>query len=794
MTTAYSDCPAVQPECPVARRDFEEALRCLPVAAALLDTAATVSFANAPFGALVGRGADAVLGLRIQDFTLADDGPALQAAVSQVRAHATAVTLEQRCVRPDGSWFWVQASLARMAFPAEPVQVVLLVEEVTSRRVADETQARLAAIVASSDDAVVSKTLQGIITTWNTGAERIFGYSAAEAIGKPINLIVPPERADDVEHVLSVLRAGGRVDHYETQRIRKDGRRIDVSLTVSPIRDSTGRVVGASKIARDITERKLAEAALERSEARFRVMADSAPVLVWMSEPGGGCTWFNQPWLAFTGHALGQEVGEGWRGGVHPDDLQNWTQRYAAALAARQPFSLEYRLRRHDGVYRWVLATGVPLYDARGGITGYIGSAFDITERRQAEQEREGFLARERAARSEAERASQMKDEFLATVSHELRTPLNAILGWAHLLRSGRLKATDQVEGVEVIERNARVQARLIEDLLDMSRILSGKVRLELRGVDPVEPVQAALETLRLSAAAKGIDVQRMLDSGAGPVLADAARLEQITWNLLSNAIKFTPSGGRIQILLERVDSHVELRVADSGPGIGPDFLPYVFDRFRQADASTTRQHGGLGLGLSIAKQLVELHGGSIAVQGHGALQGATFTVRLPISAVLPSADPRAPATEGPSDSGAAPRLDGITVLVVDDEADARDVIRRVLEEHGAEVCTAAAAREGLAVLGDFQPGLIVSDIGMPLEDGYQFILAVRNHAAEGVRTVPAIALTAFARPEDRLRVLRCGYQAHLAKPVAPEELVVTVAALARPARQAAPAGGTVPV
>ncbi|MEO8751292.1 MAG: ATP-binding protein [Casimicrobiaceae bacterium] len=402
---------------------------------------------------------------------------------------------------------------------------------------------------------------------------------------------------------------------------------------------------------------------------------------------------------------------------------------------------------------------------------------------RAAAEEREQLLASERAARSEAERMSQMKDAFLASLSHELRTPLSAILGWTHILSRGTKSEADLERGIATIERNARMQARLIEDLLDMSRITSGKLRLDIQPVDPATFVESAVETMRPAAEAKGIRLDKILDPTAGPVSGDPNRLQQIVWNLLSNAIKFTPKGGRVQVLLARVDSHVEISVADTGAGIKAEFLPHVFDRFRQADASTTRSYGGLGLGLAIVKQLVEMHGGTVGAASPGENAGATFSVRLPLAAVrrtelnAPRVHPGTPTLQG----RAFPAVDlsGVRVLVVDDEPDGRELVKRVLDACGAEVLTAGTATEALAVLQRSHPHVLVSDIGMPDVDGFELLQRIRALGPEQGGLVPAIALTAFARAEDRTQALHAGFAVHVSKPVEASELIATVASVA---------------
>ncbi|HEX2253984.1 MAG TPA: ATP-binding protein [Thermoanaerobaculia bacterium] len=400
-----------------------------------------------------------------------------------------------------------------------------------------------------------------------------------------------------------------------------------------------------------------------------------------------------------------------------------------------------------------------------------------------AAEERRELLESERAARAEAERASELKDDFLATLSHELRTPLNAIVGWAAVLKSGAKGPEDLAKGLDIIERNARSQAQMIEDLLDISRITSGKMRLDVQSILPVIFVDAAAESLRPAAEAKGVRLETVLDPAAGPISGDANRLQQVVWNLLSNAIKFTPRDGRVQLLLERVDSHVEITVADTGIGIRPELAAHLFERFRQADGSITRAHGGLGLGLSIVKHLVELHGGSVRLTSPGDGGGTTVVVELPLlvahrrdsgGRVHPTKLPHtAPAPFVPSN------LAGLKVLVVDDQPETRDLIRRVLEDCQADVLTAGSAAEALGLVERERPQVLLSDIGMPDVDGYELLRRVRALGEARGGRVPAIALTAFARSEDRTRALQAGFRVHVAKPVDPAELVATVSSVA---------------
>ncbi|MFL6216147.1 MAG: ATP-binding protein [Blastocatellia bacterium] len=435
--------------------------------------------------------------------------------------------------------------------------------------------------------------------------------------------------------------------------------------------------------------------------------------------------------------------------------------------------------------------SGAPIKDEGGNTIGVIIVFHDVSERRRAEREREQLLRREQTARSEAEGANRLKDEFLATVSHELRTPLNAILGWASLLnRHTPDEATLRV-AASVIERNAKGQAEIINDILDVSRIVTGKLRLEPHVIELAPIIEMALDTVHPAAEAKSITITAAYDPTASVVMGDPDRLQQVIWNLLSNAIKFTPRGGHIDVRLERAGALAEIKVSDSGIGIDAQFLPYVFDRFRQADSSMTRTHGGLGLGLAIVRHLTELHGGSVAVESPGQGQGAVVTVHLPLAqaSVAPA---RAVKDSLQSDSQAAADsatgeidLYGLRVLVVDDDADTREILQLVLRQRGAEVHAAATSADALIAFREWKPNVLVSDLGMPGEDGFTFIQKVRRLAPEEGGNIPAAALTAYARDEDSERAHSAGYQVHISKPVDPAKLAAVVAGLARRANKA---------
>jgi len=520
------------------------------------------------------------------------------------------------------------------------------------------------------------------------------------------------------------------------------------------------------------------DAKLADTEARFRHLADNIPQLAWMARPDGHIFWYNRRWSEYTGATAGEMDGWKWEKVHDPDILPEVLKTWRLALEKREPWEHTFPLRRHDGVFRWFLSRAMPLCDSEGRVVYWFGSNTDITEQREHAEERRRILESERAARSNAERASLLKDEFLATLSHELRTPLNAILGWTQLLRTGERDEASLDEGLQTIERNARAQTRIIEDLLEMSRIVSGKTRLDVQPIDLAGIVESAVGTLAPAAAAKDVRIVKVLDP-IQTMSGDPARLQQVLWNLLANAIKFTPKGGRVDIVLQRINSHVEISVTDNGEGISPEFLPFVFDRFRQQDASKTRRHGGLGLGLSIVKNLTELHGGSVRVESEGLGKGATFTVSLPLVSVRQGAGPRVhPGVDQDEVCPVDVELEGVRVLVVDDERDSLEFVRRLLKECKASVLTASSAAEGLRLIRAEHPDVIVSDIGMPEKDGLEMMRELRGQSANNSK-IPAIALTAFARSEDRTRAMLAGYQIHLSKPVRPQELVAAVANLA---------------
>ena len=643
----------------------------------------------------------------------------------------------------------------------------------------EEAAGFLAAIIDSSDDSIVSITLQGIVTSWNRGAEQMFGYSAAEAIGQNISLIIPPELYPDEEDVLARIRRDEKVEHYEVIRQTHDGRKLDVSLAVSAIKDSQGRIIGASTVARDITSRRRAYEERERLAA----IIDSSDDAIVSKTLEGIITSWNRGAEQMFGYNAAEAIGRHITL-IIPPELHPEEHDVLAHLRRGEKIDHYETVRQtKDGRKLNISLTVSPIKDAQGRIIGASKVARDVTLRKRADEERERIRAREEAARRTAEEANRLKDDFLATVSHELRNPLNSIVGWAGLLRSGKLDEKTVRRAVDAILRGAQAQDQIISDLLDVARIVNGRLRLDIRPVQLVEVLESAIDTVRPAAEAKQIRLQTLLDPAASPLAGDPDRLRQVFWNLLSNAVKFTSKSGRIQILSQRINSHIEIIVSDTGIGIEPQLLPYVFDRFRQADSGSNRQSSGLGLGLAIVRNLVELHGGTVGAESKGPGQGATFIVRLPTLIALSAVEEEErvhPAVEDITPAHPGPSLMNLRVLVVDDEAGAREVASMILAHAQAEVRTAESAKEALQVMDQWQPDVLVADIGMPDVDGYDFIRQVRARSPQNGGTVPAAALTAYARTQDRMRVLSEGFQMHVPKPIQPPELVTVVASLAK--------------
>lgn len=729
---------------------------------------------------------------------------------------------ETRIRRFDGSHGVLLGGSAPIRGPGGELQgAVAIFADVTKIKQVEEdlrltSQLHLTTL-RSIGDAVIATDSEGRVTFLNTIAEQLTEWSIVEARGTALSevfrIVHEHTRLGVESPVDKVLREGkvvGLANH--TVLIGKHGAEVAIDDSGAPIFDGRGQLAGVVLVFRDVTEKR-------REEARRRFLVDASTLLASSLEYVPTLTSVAKLAVPIIADWCAVDIVE--RGGhvarlavAHVDAAKI---RFAEDLETRypsdpsSPYGVHAVLRTGTSILmqeipqalltetavddehlRLILELGlksamiVPLV-ARGRMLGAITFVAAESNRKfgpldlsfAEELARGAALAVDNASLyREAQQANRSKDEFLATISHELRTPLNAMLGWATLLQSPGMSEEKRMQGLATIERNAKAQSQLIEDLLDVSRIISGNLRLELASVNLVAIVQAATEAIRPAALAKGVRLEVMLDPAAGEATGDAARLQQVLWNLLSNGVKFTQKGGTVSVRLERVESQVEVQVIDTGIGIEPEFLPHVFERFRQANPTSTRAQGGLGLGLAIVRHLVELHGGTVRVESAGAKRGAAFKIRLPLAAVKHVEALEADAASAAPASLEAPSLAGLRVLVVDDEEDARTLLAEVLRRHDAEVITASSVEEALREIQASPPDILVSDIGMPGEDGYSLMRKLRALTKDG-RQIPAAALTAFARREDRTRAMLAGFQAHVAKPVEPGELVIVVASLA---------------
>jgi PAS domain S-box-containing protein len=678
---------------------------------------------------------------------------------------------EYRAVTADARMVWLHAIV--YVVPGEdgrPRQLRGLMVDVTERRQTEETLRQHAQILDQIHDAVIATDLEGCVTSWNEGAARLFGYPAAEALGRHLSFVYPDNAREFVaEQVLAPLRA--KESHeIEVQLQRKTGEEFYGHLSLSVLRDSTGQPVRLIAYAMDVTERRRAEQQLANERTWLEAVLDLAPLPILLIEPGTAR-------VTFANAAADQMAGGDYPKNVPAEEYH--TVYYCTDAAGDRIANDQMPGVRVAGGERlegfqmdWHLPTGARsllLYaDTLPAMHGQPATAVvvfhDITRLKRTE--------------AQLRRANQSKDHFLATLSHELRSPLNAMLGWLHLLRTAKLDEPTRARAFETIERNAKMQAQLIEDLLDVSRVVTGQLRLDVRPVPLRAVIEAALDVVRPAALAKTIRLDVAPDVPDATVSGDPVRLQQVIWNLLSNAVKFTPAGGQVAVHLERAEGQFKLTVRDTGQGITPDFLPHIFERFRQAESPSTRTHGGLGLGLSIVRELIELHGGTVSVESPGEGQGATFTVKLPIPAVRPAEK------AGRSVPGVAPILAGVQVLVVDDEADARELVTATLQHYGASVTAVASVGEALEALARLKPDVLLADLALPGEDGYALIGKVRTLPADQGGRTPAAALTAYGTVEDRIRAVSAGFQVHIAKPVQPAELAAVVVTLA--ARRAA--------
>ncbi|MGN6506574.1 MAG: PAS domain S-box protein [Tepidisphaeraceae bacterium] len=714
---------------------------------------------------------------------------------------------------------WFDVNAFRVGDPNDP-RVAVLFSDVTEQRLQAERREELLRTIDAErrNLAEVVKLAPSFMCVLR-GPEHVFelaneGYYSLigrrDIVGKPVRVALPEVEGQGYFELLDqVYRTGNAASGTEVPVTLRDGRdgpmrTIRINFVYQPLRGAADAINGIFVHGVNVTESVQAREAIEASERQRRLALDAAELGSWHIDAETLALRTDARFSAIFDLPGQNNDGRAALAAVHPEDRERVRAAGAAAMRLDDPipFSEEFRVVHRSGDIRWVFGRGRADFSVDAGgarkLLSIDGTVADITERKQLEAEREQLLQTAHAARAEAERASRMKDEFLATLSHELRTPLSAILGWSQLLRQADMGPAALDEGLATIERNARVQTQIIEDLLDMSRIISGKISLDAQRIDLGQVVRAAMDTVRPTAAAKGVELFcETPEDTRYPVLGDFNRLQQVFWNLLTNAVKFTPRGGRVQVRIEQRHSQWQVDVIDSGEGIEESFLPFVFDRFRQADSTTTRKHGGLGLGLAIVKQLTELHGGKVRVRSRGLNQGTTFIVSLPVSAIYSphpeTADDRRRAFAEVSngdlvetavrgsidwDASLCEEIRGRRIVVIDDEPDARTLLQRLFERCGATVYVATNADETLEIISRERPDLLVSDIGMPGVDGYELLRRVRQLGPGRGGELPAIALTAFARTEDRVKAVRAGFQTHVPKPVDPAELITMVSSL----------------
>ena len=643
----------------------------------------------------------------------------------------------------------------------------------------------------SIGDAVIATDIHGHVTFMNPVAQNMTGWQPQEALGRSIHAIfnIVKETTDaPVENPIDIVLRENRVVALanHTVVISKHGVRTPIEDSAAPIHDGKGALIGAVMVFYDVSERRSREkerddllkreresrVTAQAAEGKLSFLAESLPQKIFTAKPTGEVDYFNRQWMEFTGLSFEVIRDWGWKQFMHPDDLEDTVRLWMHAVTTGEPYKQEHRFRRHDGVYHWHLSRAHAMRDTDGKIVMWLGSNTDIQDQRKVAED----LIE---AKNKAEAADRAKDQFFATLSHELRSPLTPMLGWTRMLLAGNLDAATQAQGLRVIERNVHAQAKLIEDILDMSRVITGKLALNVRPLDLADVVRSAVEVVRPAAAAKQISIDLVLPPDVAEISGDGDRLQQVFWNLLTNAVKFTPAHGNIRIRLAKAASNFEITVSDSGVGMKADFIPHVFERFSQADSTSNNIHGGLGIGLSLVKNLVEQHGGHVTAESAGEGQGSTFTVTLPERA--PGVSENAKALTAKKEKMSR-TLAGAKVLIVDDEQDSRELITFALRCSGAIVHSAASAQEALENYHESRPDVIVSDIGMPNEDGFAFVTRLKSLEADRGTSTPVLALTAFASSSDQLRCKEAGFRMHLAKPIDPSDLVKAVASLWHPA------------
>ncbi|OKH37785.1 hypothetical protein NIES2101_36405 [Calothrix sp. HK-06] len=704
-----------------------------------------------------------------------DDLESFKASVASVVENFLPWEWTGRIITPNGKTKWIQGkSSANYSAEGEVWDGVLI--DITERIQAEQLNQTLKTLIAASPLPIVVIEPDSTVRVWNPAAARVFGWSEEEVLGQPLP-IVPTDKIEECRQVQASIVNGETLLGIETYRCKRDGSRVIVSVSAAPLYDETKTAKSILLIFKDITQQHEAETALRESEERFRLAVQGADMGTWDVDLRSHKAIWNDKYFSLLGYeptSRGEATIEMWRSVVHPDDLEKALQALDVAQRNKTVYSLEYRIIRHDNKQiTWLGVYGRFLYNEANEPVRVTGVSFDITVRVQLGIERERILKQEQAARAEAERANRIKDEFLAVLSHELRSPLNPILGWVQLLQKSQLDEAKRNIALSTIERNAKLQSQLIEDLLDISRIMQGKLTLTAAPVNLENVILAAVETVRLAAEAKQIRLILDLDSTVETVFGDAGRLQQVVWNLLTNAVKFS-NQGEVTVQLTQINHLAQIQVIDQGIGIKPQFLPHVFEYFRQEDSSITRRFGGLGLGLAIVRQIIEMHGGTVTTDSLGENQGATFTVQLPViqqSAIEPQT------TQHQSVPKNNP-LQGIKILVVDDDTDTLEYQAFLLEENGALVIKATSGAEVLQILDKIIPDIILSDIGMPHMDGYTLIKHIRSRPSNQGGQIPAIALTAYARQLDQQKALAAGFQHHISKPVNAHTLINMIAQL----------------
>lgn len=627
--------------------------------------------------------------------------------------------------------------------------------DVTEFEKAQAAQAHLAAIVETSQDAVISKKLDGTITTWNAGAVHLFGYLPEDAIGQHVSILIPHDRLDEEKLIISRLIKGERIENYDTVRLRKDGSPVDVSLTISPIRDVKGNIVGASKFVRDITERKVSEQSLRVSEQRLRQLADAMPQIVWGARPDGVLDYYNGRWFLYIDVPLDDIEAAQWDRFIHPDDLQRAYKRWTESISTGEPYEIEFRIRRADGEYRWFLARALPVLDENDEITRWFGTCTDIHVEKQVANEL-------RVVAANLSEADRRKNEFLAMLAHELRNPLAPIRNALQIIR---LTGPGEVApATDMMERQVNQLVRLVDDLLDISRINSGKIELRKGKIELASFVNHAVEAARPSCESGGVELRVSLPANPIYLNGDPIRLAQVVGNLLNNACKFTDRGGAIDLIVERDGNDATIVVRDDGIGIDPDEIKYIFEMFVQADTSLKRSSSGLGIGLTLVKNLVEMHGGSVSASSPGLGKGTAFTIRLPILAEESVSTTRVEKLEGGS------TLPSRRILVVDDNVDSASSLEMLLKIYGHDVRMAHDGLEAVESAESFLPHVILLDIGLPKLNGYEAARQIRQ--SPWGRDIVLIALTGWGQEEDRQRSTEAGFDRHMVKPIEHDDLM----------------------